>query len=200
MIKKFVLSILCLGFLLVGILAFTRASTSKQGNELSASQEQPAVPEHVIYRQLFHDIVALNERADELGRQGMNAPSLRNVYKRRADLSEDQARVLYEIALDCEHQVNQQDAKAKVIIDNFKSRYPGGRVPSGEIPGPPSPELVSMQAERNAIILRARDRLREAFGDEEFKRLKEFVENRIAPNVRPVANNQLTPILPSEGH
>lgn len=199
MIKAFTLSVL-LGVLVLGIFAFSKAPEAKHANVPTSVQKDLEVPEHVIYRQLFHDIVVRNERANELERTGQNVPSLRNLYQRRAGLSEDQDRVLHEIALNCEQEVKQQDAKAKVIIDNFKKQYPEGRVPPGETPAPPSPELVSMQAERNAIILRARDRLREAFGAEEFKRFETFVENHIAPNVKPLANDQLTRTTPPEGH
>ena len=193
MIKKFTLSVLLFAGLVVGIFAFNTIPETKQSGDLTLSRNDLVIPEHVIYRHLFHDIVALNEKADEMERQGQSAGlSLRTVYKRRAELTEDQARVLYEIALNCEQQVNAQDAKAKVIIDAYKSRYPGGRVPAGETPAPPSPELVGMQAERNAIILRSRDRLREIFGDAEFERFKGFLEHQVAPKIRPVSNDQLT--------
>ena len=196
MIKTFTLSLLLLGVLVVGIFAFSRTSETKQSNDPRFGQKDLAIPEHVMYRQLYHDVVVLNERADEMERHGQSVLSLRSVYKRRAELTEDQAQVLYEIALNCEQQVKQQDAKARVIIDNYKRRYPDGRVPAGEIPAPPSPELAGMQAERNAIILRSRDRLHNAFGEAEFRRFTVFLEHHVAPNVRPVSNDQLTRVSP----
>jgi hypothetical protein len=43
-----------------------------------------------------------------------------------------------------------------------------------------------MQQERNAIILRARDRLRQAFGAKEFERFDAFLQAHVKPAINRV--------------
>jgi hypothetical protein len=136
----------------------------------------------------------MNQQADKAELRGdmQAASSLRSFHKHEAGLNEEQARIFDEVAAECEREVHEQDRKAQVIIKRFRAQFPGGRVPNDESLPPPSPELVQMQNERNAIILRARDRLRRAFGEEEFSRFRQFVKVRIAPNIRPLSPAQLS--------
>ena len=160
---------MAIGFCIIalGVVAFSLPPRSEPRTN-RAHQETLEIPEHVIYRHVFHHAYILRERAE---------------YRRQANLSEEQERVLLEIAIECEQEVQQQDARAKIIIDAYRARYPGGRVPTGETPPPPPAELRTLQTERNAIILRARDRLRTAFSEQEFERFNEFVRRRVAPNI-----------------
>ena len=75
-------------------------------------------------------------------------------------------------------------SRAKPLIAAYKAQYPGGQVPHGQIPGPPPAELRKLSEERDASVLRARDRLRARFGDDEFKRFDNFVKTKIAPNIQ----------------
>ena len=165
--RKFVVISLLVVASSVGVLAFSRPGIST-GIASAPPPQHTAVPEHVIYQHLFHHVFLMGERAG---------------YKSQAGLTDEQARLLSEVAAEGEREVQQVDARAKVIIDAFRARYPGGRVPSGEVPPPPPAEIRALQAERNAAILRARDRLRAAFGEQEFSRFSEFVRNRVAPNI-----------------
>lgn len=71
--------------------------------------------------------------------------------------------------------MDEQDARARVVIEAFRARYPGGVLPRGEKLPPPPPELLLMQEGRNAILLHGRDRLRATFGEQEFTRFHDFV-------------------------
>lgn len=187
--RFFALLLICAASLSVGAFALSGSPQAAQSegakpDGMTPANADAAVPSHVVYRQLFHQVAALKEYADQLEREGKTHSPARGVFKRQAALNDEQVSILNQIAADCERDVKQQDLKAQVIIDAFRARYPDGRVPDGQVPAPPSPELVSMQAERNAIILRARDRLREAFGEEEFGRFETFIERRIASNIK----------------
>jgi hypothetical protein len=48
-----------------------------------------------------------------------------------------------------------------------------------------------MQEERNATILRARDRLRSGFGEVAFLRFEEYVQHSVKPRIRTVPMKQL---------
>jgi hypothetical protein len=154
------------------------------------AQEQPKripAPPQVVYSALFHHVVAVKDQAEAEERQGKDASSLRSLFRERADLSEVQAHLLSAIAVDCVREVAAQDARAQVIISAFKARFPPGRLPSGVKLPPPPPELKQMQQEREAIVLRARDRLRLSFGEAGFQRFEEFVTRRVASGIEPTA-------------
>lgn len=176
------LFVLALG---VGTFAVIRPVKSVKDNRPPQQQVQE-VPEHVPYIFLFHQLASLKQQADEADRQGKNDSSLRSLFKNQAALNDEQASALDTIAFDCVREVAQQDAKAKVIIDAFKARHPGGKLQRGETLPPPPAELTAMQEERNAIILRARDRLHTALGEQEFNRFEEFVKQHVVPNVKTV--------------
>lgn len=203
--KKSVSLVLCVVVISAGTFAFsgnTPANLPKPTKQQSPTITTPATaqiprsasaPEHVVYRQLFRHLVALKERAREIERQGKDGRALRSHYKDKAGLNDEQARILDGIAADCEREVAQMDAKAQKIIDAFKARFPGGKVPVGEKP-PPPPELHRMQQGRNMIIMHARERLRTALGAQGFQQLDDFVKLNVAPKVKPA---QLQPQQPA---
>jgi hypothetical protein len=195
--RFFALFLLCVASLSIGVFALSRPPKVAKSDGAATNNAGPAIPEYVIYRQLFHQVVALNEYADQLESQGKAPSSARSVFKRQAELTDEQALILARIATECEREVKQQDLKAKAIIDAYSAQYPDGRVLDGQPPAPPSPELASMQADRNDIILRARDRLRVALGEEEFSRFEAFAKRHIAPNIKPLSAAQLR-ALPHE--
>ncbi|MFN2452806.1 MAG: hypothetical protein ABR577_01155 [Pyrinomonadaceae bacterium] len=179
--RKRILIVLGVFALAIGSLALGRQSQSAQS---SSPQKPSEIPDHVAYKHLFHHVVAFKKQAEEAEKQGKDGSAFRAFFKRKAELSDEQSRALNEVAIECDREVKQQDARAQIIIDEYATQYPNGKVPHGETPKPPPVELEVMTQERNAIILRARDRLHAAFGDEEFKRFGEFIKRRIAPNVK----------------
>jgi hypothetical protein len=178
--KKRVLTILCVLVLASGALVVSRHGRMAQSSAPSKTAE---VPDHIAYRHLFRHVAAFKKQAEENEKQGKDGSSFRSFFKHKAELSDDQVRVLNDVADECDREVKQQDEQAKLIIDAYKSQYPGGRVPHGETPKPPPVELKAMTEERNQIILRARDRLHVMLGDDEFKRFHDFVKHHVAPNV-----------------
>jgi hypothetical protein len=132
------------------------------------------VPEHVAYEFLFRRSVFFRERAASAGKPQAVDPTP----GREAGLRDEHARALDKIAAACLEEVKAQDERARVVINSYRARYPGRVVPPGQSLPPPPPELEAMQRERDAMLLRGRDRLREALGEKEFARLSEFVMRR----------------------
>ncbi len=190
--NKRILIGLCAVSLVTGVLGFKYEVTSSRKTQASQKEAQ-SIPDHAVYRQLFHHHVALKNKAEELERQGKNAKALRSFYKEAAGMTDDEARAFDQIASDCERDVAKQDDKAKAMIDAVRQRYPNGKVPKGEKPPEAPPELKAMQEERNTIILRARDRLRAALGEQEFQRFSQFVERDVKPNVTSEPLNRQRP-------
>lgn len=172
--RKRSLLILCITILTVSALVFK--ASSKQPQEAAANTPHASpLPEHVAYWFLFHHSAALKRKADEVEKKGKSS-SLRALIKRDADLNDGQAATLETISLECEREVAEKDAQAKVVIAAVRARYPDGKIPRGESLPPVPPALEALQQERDAIILRARDRLHEAFGDQDFQRFDSFVK------------------------
>jgi hypothetical protein len=172
--------IFCVGTFTIYSYAFgKRIKASKQtiqGNDRLSQLQNGEVSDHVVYWFLFNDVVFLKERGDENDRQGKPSGSIRSWFQREGKLNVAQGQLLEQVAVECKIEVAGLDAKATSIIKEFRSRYPGGRVPTGTKLPPPPPELAALQAERIAVILRARDRLRQGLNEQDFISFDDFVK------------------------
>lgn len=163
-------------------------------NEPAAQAPEPP-PDHIAYMFLFGQHVYFKQQADKLERQSnvqaKQVAALRSIIKREARLNDYQAAVFDQIASDCAERVAIQDKRAKDIVDALAARYPDGKLPKGvELP-PPPPELETLQQERDAIIIDARNRLHASLGDEDFARFDRFVKNKTKSNIKPTDADDL---------
>lgn len=156
------------------------------------------MPEFVVYRQFFRHVAFLKQKAEEREAGGEDASSLRSYYKRQANLDDRLARILDDIAADCNAAVERLDKKAKKITEQFRALNPGGELTGGQLPPAPPAELSSLWEERKEVILQARERLRAAFGEQEFHRLDEQVRRGVVPNIRPVKLNPSNVRMPEQ--
>jgi hypothetical protein len=170
-----------------GLFALQKGAAAVQDDPQStpSPQQNGEVPEHIPYRILFHQVYVLNQEADKAERQGRRASavSFGSWFKQDAALNDHQTRILNEVATSCEEEVRQVDQRAKVILDARRAYYPDGKLMPGQEPLPPSKELAALQQERNETILRCRDRLRIAFGEQEFARFAGFVKRKVVPTI-----------------
>jgi hypothetical protein len=186
-------SVLLAGAFTVGLNTSSKAVPQDLPPHAHPSQPGYAVPDYVVYDFLFRKVARLREKTRELQAQGRIGQKPYFPLQREAGLTEGQTTALEAIASACREQVTRQDEKAKAIINTFQSRFPGGRVPEGGAAPPPPPELKAMWEERNAIILRARDQLRAAFGEEEFARFDNYAKFHHGTNTSPVTINPVSP-------
>ncbi|HKP36365.1 MAG TPA: hypothetical protein VJT71_05865 [Pyrinomonadaceae bacterium] len=143
------------------------------------------VPDEVVYDFLFRKVVRFREKTSSV--QALTQIQQRKYFpiKAEAGLNEAQATTLEAVAFACQQEVARQDQKAMVIIKDFQALFPEGRVPKGGHP-PLPPELKTLWEERKAMILRARDQLRGAFGEESFAKFDDYVKFHYGENKRPV--------------
>ena len=170
---KYIVTAACLLGLVVGTTIVMKRQSQAQ------SRAQAQIPEHVMYRHLFHHVLALKKKAEDLEKDQKDATQFRTHFKRQAQLNDDEARVLDLVAAQYDEQEKVLDARAKPIIDGYKAQYPGGQVPHGQKPVPPPVELRGLSQERDALALRGRDQLRAALGYD-FERFDKFVKTRVA--------------------
>lgn len=214
MSKKQLVIALCFLCVAAGALAFARQNAAPQGagpnaakparNEAlvvddtrpDAETGEGTIPLRVVYRQMFRHYVALKKKAAELEGQGKDGATLRNYYKREAKLADKLDRELDRIAAKTDRDIEQVDRKAKQIIDRYRERFPNGQLKKGETPPPAPPELRELQEEKDRLIARGRDELRQAFGEAEFTRFDEFVRQNVASKMKPVFFDRPRPELP----
>lgn len=172
------------------------ASMTKTSNMSDSSQESPKIPTQVTYLFLFKRIENLEKRATEEEAKGKDGKIYRQHYKNKAKLSDEQNAALSKVAKDCLAEVSKKDAEAKKIIDKEHAKHPGGKLYPGEpIPTPPI-ELTTLQQERDAIVLRYIDFLKESFNEADFSKFQQFVEQYITPQVNTVTlTKDLRPVF-----
>jgi len=157
--------------------------TPQQHRALTREQAEH-IPEEVVYGILFRQITAMKRAAVRRERQGQDGSSLRNHVRKEARLKDEQARVVDRIALETEQEIAHPDKQARKIINAIRVRYPKGRLQDGESLPLPPPELRMLNEQRKNIILQARERLRTALGEAEFKRFDDFTKEKMARKIR----------------
>jgi hypothetical protein len=170
-VKNKKLFVLCIVIALIGAGAFLKPRSRAQ----SVSRTQ--VSDHVLYRHVFHHVLALKKRAEEAENNGDDGTQYRTHFKRHARLNDAEAAMLERVAIEYDEREKVLDAQAKVIIDAYKARFPNGQMLNH--PTPPPAELRSLSLERDALVLRSRDQLRSALGSD-FPRFESFVKTRIS--------------------
>jgi hypothetical protein len=182
MTKKLIVIVLFILGLSVGIVAFKGQASSPVIPSQGVATQTETLPIPMLYRHLFHHIVALNKKADEAQLKGEDGLKYKSFYQNRAQLNDTQATKLSDIAKTCDQQVALLDEQAQQIIEAARAAYPQGKLLPGQAPPPPPTELKLLQERRTAIILQAYDQLREAFGEEAFNRFHQFVKEAIRPD------------------
>jgi hypothetical protein len=180
-----IIIVLCLVVLTAGALSFKSFGRQSRGAEKMPPPQVRARSEYALYRSFFDQVNFLKRKADELDEKGLNGSGARTLMSRQTGLSEAQMQLVEQIINDCREEVKQQDEKAMKVSEAYRARVRNGPTPDGYLPAPPA-ELKAMQEERNAMFLRARDRIRETLGEEDFRRLDDFVMQHGRPGTNKV--------------
>lgn len=194
--KRFVIA-LCLVAFSAAALGYSRSQMQGRA-PAQPPRGQPPPPvfrQQDIYEHLFRHYMTVKNRAAEAEREGRDGSELRGRYRREAALNEQEAGLLDEIATEAMNRVAELDARAQQIITEARARVPGGRLQEGQEPPPPPAELTTLQAEREAVVLQARERLQRGFGAASFARFDGFVRRNIEGNMRPAGPAQHQPRL-----
>ncbi len=149
----------------------------------AAGQPRVGPPQHILYGRLFRHVASCQRQAIVWDRMGRDGSRLRGLYQRKARLSATHSAALIAIAQDCESEVAAYDQRAREIILAARRTNAGGQ--RQPVPPPPA-ELDALQQSRDKAVLRARDRLEAALGHNEFLSFESFVQNYLAPRIRPL--------------
>jgi len=171
-----------------------RASRPTEGMRRSAHDSSGAIsdpqavtpPEQVIYGLLFREVAAFKKEARDKDAKGQDASFLRKHHKEHLKLNDDEDAALTRIAEETDADVREMDKEARKLIQKERARHPEGKLGEGEaLPAPPE-ALGTLQRQRDARVLKGRDDLRAAVGEEEFNRLDAFIHQDITAKMRPV--------------
>jgi hypothetical protein len=175
-------ALVCLLALSVGFnITTTRGSRLSPGQVTSGAQKvgegvisSPKPRAAVVYGGFFQLVVDLQKHASELESDGANSDSVRGYVQTEVNLSDNDMAKVNDVAARCVELVAQQDNKALAVIQEFKSQFPGGRIPKGvHLPPPPS-ELKTLQDERDQIILAAKNELENSVGAAASEKIARF--------------------------
>lgn len=154
--------------------------SSIEGQTSRQIQKEADARDVAIYGHLFDHIALLRKQAEEASARGEDGSQISALYKNAAGLSEQQAVLLEQIALECKRNVEIQDGKAAQVIRKFRADTEKLKQKS-HLPRLPA-ELGVLQEGLHRIILQHRDQLHSAFGNEEFKRFDGFLKNNVRFN------------------
>lgn len=121
-----------------------------------------------FYEVFFRRVAFLQERARKREEKGEDGTKLRTFVAARLGLDLSENQITHQVAFDCLEEIGRLDAQAQEIIQQERAKFPGGR--STAISGRPAPPpiLASLQVERDNALLRARETLKNAFGEPRF--------------------------------
>ena len=140
-------------------------------------QANANIPDHILYDRLFRMIISFKRKAESQTISGEKAIGLTNYFKNRANLNDEENRILQSVALEYIQELAPIDAQARTIITQTRQTFPNSVVPREQ---PPPAELVNLQEQRNALALRYRDQLQYALGADGFAKFDEFVQRDFA--------------------
>jgi hypothetical protein len=165
--------------ILVAVASAIGITVLVKSHSRAQSKRSAHMADHLLYRQLFHHVLALKKKVNEAEKKGDDATQFRTHFQRHAKLTDSETAVLEQTALEYEQTERSLDAQAKPIIAAYRAQFVNGQVPNGQTPPPSQLRILSQQ--RDALTLRGRDRLRAAFGSD-FDRFDSFVKTRIQAN------------------
>jgi hypothetical protein len=172
---------------LAGLYLHSHAQGDQSKQKLQpARSDRPTLRQQDVYEAMFRHYGFLRQKAYEIQSVGNDGPGLRHLYKHQAKLTDQEASFLDEVATDCLSKLSDLDTRAKAVIDIARARVPKGQLREGEVPPHAPPELDSLQRQREAAVLEARERLRSVFSPTSFTRFDDFVQKSIAMNIRDV--------------
>jgi len=119
----------------------------------------------------------------DLEKQGKDGGDFKDHFQRKLGFSDAEFALVRAAALRLEARLNEQDAKAKAIIDAIHSQHPKQLSSPAELP-PFPPELAQMQKERDAIINHEVDNLRASLGAKQAAKLDGLVQNDFARDMK----------------
>lgn len=151
----------------------------------SAGASTHQVPLPLLYRHFLAYQNHLDRVGVALDKQGKDGSEFRDYFQRKLGFTDTEFAPIRETALRLESELNDQDAKAKAVIDSVRAQHP--QIISKPTDLPPVPqELAQLQQERDGIISREIAQLDSTLGAQHAAKLQALIQNEFAPHVQMV--------------
>lgn len=135
----------------------------------------------VTYSFFFTHLDNLDRAADKEAALGHEKAAVewRTHEQLAAGLDAQEARLMKQVAIDCNQLVAEKEAQIRALMDDFRQQHPNGEF----LTLPKPQELYVLWQDRLQIIDRHIDQLRSALGEEGFGKLDSYVRANFVPNV-----------------
>jgi hypothetical protein len=150
------------------------------------AQSASAIPDHILYDQMFRLEINFKTEAEKQRIANKPVSSLVNYFKDEAGLTEEEGKILEQVSRKYLQEVAPVDTEARKIISQIREEFKYGEVPVGQQVPPPPDELSTLQAKRNEIVLLYRENLKNALGDEGYRKINQFATQKFPLNFRAV--------------
>lgn len=132
-------------------------------------------PEAVLYRLLFKTANSLGVAASKREAGGRDASPLRQFYARHAAMNPGENDIVFQVAAEAAAAEAADVAVERNLIAQYRAARQAYALSAGPEPASPLPQLQQLQADRDAVALRARGQLHNLLGDDGFDRLELYV-------------------------
>ncbi len=136
--------------------------------------------QHVLYHMLFNHLGFLKQKASEIRSVGKNGDALERHYQLKIGLTVAENAALVARAALCEEEVARLDETTRSFIDNVRKQRVGPRTFT---PPEPPAELIRLQTEREAVILRHIGQLQREPGNAAFQKVDAYLRGDFARNI-----------------
>jgi hypothetical protein len=170
---------LVLLLLFVVSLALPHRSRSQTATTTAAATQ--ALPQQIVYKQVFRTVVFLDTQADLDDQRGGNGTALRNYYQSKAVLTATETALLKSTAHSTVTAISAIDQQIQAAVIAYRGQLQG-RAFNGALP-PLPPELQSLQTQKDNLVLNAVATIQAAFGSTRFQNLDTFVQTYVVPHI-----------------
>jgi len=169
------------------------------------------MPEEVMYYALFQQVDTLAKKDAEFRAQGETTTFKETFYRTRLNLAPAQFAAIETVKSGYLTGISALDARAREIIDKYRAKYPNGELKrldppkdasrmflGYETPPPVPAELNGLQKQKDQGARDAREKIRQALGDEAFAGFESSLRAHLTRVLVPLKlrNNALPPIKP----
>lgn len=169
----------------------------QEGSQISSNKNLPnqqiltddsdfqQLPIHVVMDEFVFHVGFVQNKIDEDSAKGLNVKALREFYKNRAKLTDEEDMIFKKEIKEAARILNVTDNKIKAITQAYRAKVARGVIPGQSLPDIPT-ELTVLKKEREAFLTELPDVLETKLGSSGYRRLKFFIDQEIAPRIRPI--------------
>jgi len=181
--------------LAVTVMTLTFGSQSPLTKELfdfeANAESVSQIPNHILYDQVFRLVISFKRKAEIQQLQSERVTTFPGYFKEEARLTEQENKILQQVALEFLQEAQPVDDQAAVSIEQLRQTSPDEQQIS------PPLQLTDLQQQRNALVLHYRDRLNQLLGSGRFGEFDNFVRGSFASGFQAIQDSSAPQMNPA---